>query len=260
MRINESKLEIPRNWTKIYECENYRRYDRIKYLTSKDTKLGRLGVMISIRRSDIILHAFVDGLYLKYPKRFSDYGEAGKAMKYITTQWYKFYVTRLLKYQTEDIIPFEYFRIIDKIMSITSLKKRNRSRLMQHYILSEHRESKYVIFDCINMLVNRDKDITDIVEPFLSHTSTWIRKLPYDELWKERFDLPSMTIGSASNTKLIKKMSFEKFENMIKDWTTDEVTEVIGRYKIMTPRDYAKDPRKVLYQILLRRESKWKKQ
>ena len=162
MRIDESKLNIPSTWVKVYEKENYRRYDRIKYMTDVDTELGRLGIMISVRRTQMMIHAFVDGYYLKYTKQSSDYNEVRKYIRYVLTRWYKFYVRRILEYQNEEIIPYEYFRTMDKISSIAGLRLKNRKRLVEHYLLSQHKNTKYVVFDCINMLVNRDNDITDI--------------------------------------------------------------------------------------------------
>lgn len=255
MKINEDRLTIPSDWIKIYDKKDYRGYDRIKYLTSTETEFGMLGIMIS-RKKKLVVHAFFDGIYLKYPKQINDYSKLNNTLKYVSRKWYKFYVNKLLSHMEESLLPFEYYRTMDKIMSTAHVKKRNRKRLVEHYIFSEHKDTKYVLFDCINMLVNRDRLVTDTIEPFISNTAKWIREIPYDDLWLEKYNLPAMNL--TGTYKMERKMSFRKFKKLVSDWTSDEMMEVVGRYKMLTPYEYRKEPARLLYEVTQRRKGKLK--
>jgi len=253
MRIDESKLNIPSTWKEVYRCVNYRRYDRIKYLTDIETELGTLGIMVSIRRTKIILHAFIGNLYFKYNRQMKHYTDTRAIIKYIVVKWHKKFIEALLKYKEETLLPFEFFRIMDKMIATVKLKKRNTRRIVQHYVLNEDNKHKYVIFSAIDKIVSQNENITETNEGFIGHTGNWILKLPYDKFWVEQYSLNEINVGD--NYTLAPKLSYPKFLESVKDWTSDEVVEVIGRYKMMTPYEYSQDPRRVLYRLLYRRKA-----
>lgn len=247
--IDLKLLNLPfSNCHKIYD-KKYRGYHRVKYLTDVDTEFGTLGFMVSRKSKFIILHVFFDGYYLRYPKRTESYSEFNRFLKHALDKWYKKYIKKLMDHSREKMFPFEYFHAMDKVLFTSSIGKRNTKRTMQHYILSKHNDSKLIFYDCINQLVNKHSDIVDTIEPLIKNMRYWIDRFPYDYEYIPKLNLQEYCI-KPTGYGYVKRMPFDKFCEILKDWTTDEVMEMIGRYRHLKLDEYKKDPRRVLWNIV----------
>ena len=246
--IDLELLKIPFQSNLIYN-DVYRHYHRVKYLTDIQTEFGTLGIMISKKKTFFIIHIFVDGFYLKYPKRASYYSELNKYIKHASTRWYKRYIIKLLKHGSERMMPFEFYHAMDRVIFSSSIGKRNTKRILTQYILDKDNDKKFCFYDCINTIVGKHTKIVDTIEPLINNTARWIMDFPYRHDYIPKLNLQEFVI-KPTKYGYVKRIPFTEFCKMIEDWTDDEIVELIGRYRPLNLDEYKKDKRRILFKIV----------
>lgn len=243
--IEPDKIIIPVDCLMLYN-KYYRRYHRIKYLTDISTEFGSLGVMITKKKTFFVIHVFFDGFYFKYPKKARTYEVLNRLIEHAIKTWYKRYEKKLIETKSQEIYPFEFYNALDKLVSKYAIGKRDTKRIMTHYILAKDNKHKFIFYDCINILVNKHVDITDNIEPFVNNMIKWVDKFPYDRTHIETLNLKEFTI-KGTDYGYVRRLPYNEFCDIIKDWTDDEKMELLSRYKHLAMDDYKTDINRLLF-------------
>ena len=144
---------------------------------------------------------------------------------------------------------------MDKVIYENSLGIRDTKKIMNYFYNSSDKKSKYIIFECINRLLEKYVSVPEQYETIIKNMVNWIDEYPYDYEWKELYKLDSYT--SQIMYDKVQRLTFEEFLDTIASLTDDEVLELIGNYKMLYSHEYRKDPRKILYSITQKEKSKY---
>ena len=248
--IDLTNIKTPRNWTKFYD-KVYRKYHRVKFLTLRQTQFGTVGIMISKQSVNMLIHVFVDGYYFKYPKQTSSYAELNQYIKHASTTWFNRVERKMVEMTEKPMFPFEFYNAMDKVLFELKTGKRDTNRVMKHYTFHPQKDKMIAFYDCFNMLINlrTDGNITDRAEKYITHLVKWLFKFPYDHTYQEVLNLKEYVLKPTAYG-YVHRLPYDEFLDIIKDWSDDEIIEMIGRYRNLRLNEYRRDKRRILFTIL----------
>ena len=209
-----------------------------------------MGFMVSIKSTFFVVHVIIDSLYLKYPYKTKEYYKLNQYLKHLKG-WKNGYIKRLNTFKRSKLYPFEFYSTIDKIINNYGIQDFDVNKLLRSYFYSDYKDTKYAVFEALINLCDYERvEIVEQIEPIITNMSKWIMDFPYDRTYRPIYNLAERPLKTFAERVRPPRLSYEEFETIIKDWTDDEIIEAIGRYKQMTPKDYTKNPNRMLYSFM----------
>ncbi|KKN40886.1 hypothetical protein LCGC14_0729080 [marine sediment metagenome] len=237
---------------KIIYDKVYRNIHRIRIKTESYSKLGQIRFLISRRYKQITIHLYYynTGIYIKYDIQPRSHKELNVEINKLFSDEFRLDGEFLDPLRDTSITLSLLYLTLDKIAVECKLSPKKLKFVMLQ-LLKKDLYTRMDIIKWFGLLLIGENHITKDKEPILARLPTYIRHFPMVFSYDPQLHLENYKFSNATEAR-IPKLTYDEFLETLEGFTDDEILEMIGNYKILTPAEHQKDYKEIFYKLTQR--------
>ena len=239
---------------KIIYDEVYRSIHRIRVITESYSKLRQIKLLISRRYKQMTIHLYYynTGIYIKHDVQPRSHKELNVEINKLFSDEFRLDGEFLDPLRDTSITLGILYLTLDKIAVECKLSPKKLKFVMNQLFDSTFSiHNRMDIIKWISLLLIGEDHITKDKEPILARLPTYIRHFPMVFSYDPQLHLENYRFSNATEAR-IPKLTYDEFLETLEGFTDDEILEMIGNYKILTPAEHQKDYKEIFYKLTQR--------
>ena len=250
-RLNKDLFNFQFRYEIIYD-EVYRNIHRIRIKTESYSKLGQVRFLISRRYKQITIHIYYysTGIYIKSKIQPKNHKELNEAMNSIFSGEYKVDFAYFDPLRDHSITLGILYLTLDK-MAVECKLSPKKLKFIMSQLFDKDLYTRMDLIKYFGLLLTGEDHITKDQEPILARLDGYIRHFPLVHSYNPQLHLETYKFSSAKEAR-IPRLTYDEFLETLEGFTDDEILEMIGNYKILSPAEHQKDYKEIFYKLTQR--------